>query len=119
MAGRKSDQLIVLGGRESLLQGEAVGRRGIFSGKHNLHSKGDHGTFIQRKISPVMITGLERIAVKCLVKLCLSEKSVNRNSAANPLLKSVVREIRTLRSVGIGTAITRQFLLPGLRLESS
>jgi len=62
---------------------------------------------MQREEPPAMTTGLERIAVvaaKVVATKALSPipRVASYRYAVNRLLKSVVREIRTLRSVGAG-----------------
>ena len=59
---------------------------------------------MQREETPTMETGLERIAVSVTATKAVSPLSgaASFRGAVNQLLKSVVREIRTLRSVGTG-----------------
>ena len=50
MIHRESDWLIVLGGRESLLQGEAASSDGSNQGKHGLHSMGGYGPLFKEGV---------------------------------------------------------------------
>jgi hypothetical protein len=68
---------------------------------------------MQREEPPAMVTELERIAAKVVATKALSliPGVASYRDAVNRLLKSVVRKIRTLRSVGAGggwpEAVTR------------
>ena len=50
MIHRESDWLVVLGGRESLLHGEAASSDGSNQGKHGLHSMGGHGPLFKEGV---------------------------------------------------------------------
>jgi len=58
----QSDWLIVLGDGESPLQGEAASRRCTARGHHERHAKGGNGPLYKERNTPVMSTGLARIA---------------------------------------------------------
>jgi hypothetical protein len=49
MTWRQSDWLIVLGGRESRLHGEAASGRGVVRRKHGLHTTGEFGLLCNEK----------------------------------------------------------------------
>ena len=64
MAHGQSDWLIVLGGGESPLHGEAASGSRSVLGQHEPHTTEEKRTTMQRVERPVMTTGLERIAAK-------------------------------------------------------
>jgi RNA-directed DNA polymerase len=87
----QSDWLIVLGDGESPLQGEAASRRCTDRGPHERHTKGGNGPLCKERNTPVMLTGLERIAAKARQEPKLRFTSLAHHIDAERLWQNLCR----------------------------